>query len=880
MSEKRKDLHMVSSSHGSSLLVSKLNIPRARQPLVFRPRLAKELNQGITGKMTLVVAPAGFGKSTAVGEWVRQKGLPAGWISLDKNDNDLLQFWKYLITALDQILPGITDKIIPVLHSMNPLPVEAVITTLIEELNTYPGDYIIVLDDFHLIDNPLIQKSFLFFINHMPENMSVVLISRAEPALNLSKLKARRELKVINKEDLRFTREEIISFCQQRDIQLNNKDLNKLDNNSEGWIAGLHMAALSMQQDGDISRFIENMRGNNLNISAYLAEEVFNSWEEEIQDFLLHTSILDRLTESSCNAITGRVNSGEILEMLAKTNAFIVTLDYEQGWYRYHHLFTEFLRFLVRKKKKYQLPVLHLQAGKWYEENGLILEAIRHFLEGKEYNKAVSLLEKQAPDMLKNMKISVLASWLNSLPEDLLNSSSVLCLAYAWTMSLTGEMEKADLWIKRAELKVKKEINKGCEKEHDNQMLGEVALVKSFLAHKRKDSRLAMDLCKEALSYIPHKSIFGKGFIFNQGEISLLGGPVGNYGQLKQLAEILFESDISQSLRKIATPTGYVPVVLAELFYEWNDIDSALPVLLKGINEAEKEESLGALVPALATLARIKQAQGNLQGALQVIEDGCNKLSNANHIQWLNLLTTFKVQLLLEKGETELANQWVQDTHISIYDNLIPARELEYITLARVLLSQQKYDDALLFLTRLYLLAEKEQRLPGMIEILNLQSIGYLKHGKTHKALEVLESSLLLAEEHGYLRKFINEGKPMLILLSKFNSWQKKRSRNKSKVSSQYVKKLIQLTKEAVTATSRDETLSNKNNISLIEDLTRRELEVLKLLALELSNQEISRRLAIAISTVKAHTSNIYSKLGVTNRTRAVEKARSSGIIT
>ncbi len=873
--KKQGRLPRVNSLEGSAVLQAKLNIPRAQPPLVPRPRLMEELNQGVRGKLILVRAPAGFGKTTLVGEWVREKGLPVGWVSLEVGDNDPLQFWKYVIAALDKVLPGIFQGIMPALHSMSPLSLETLVTILIEELYSYPGDYILVLDDFHLIDNPSLQDSFLFLINHMPENMHVVLLSREEPAINLTRLKVRGEVKEITGEDLRFNREEVFTFCKQRKMETEEASLDFLDKGVEGWVAGLHMAVLSREQEKDISSFLKNFRGDNLYVAAYLAEEVFNGWEEEIQEFLLATSLLDRQIADLCDALTGRNNSREILERLAETNAFIITLDQRRGWYRYHNLFTQFLRYLLHKKGTYQLSLLHRKAGSWFEGHGIISEAISHYIQGEDHGRALSLLEKKAPEMLKNMECNRLLTWLRLLPQELVGKSPVLCLAFAWGASLTEDLEEAEGWVKRAEIRIGEEK----VQEYQQILFGEKLMVQAYLAHRSKDYSLAWELCTRSLNYFTHqKRIFNNSFAFNRGEGNLLGGVAGYYNQIKKLAHLPLDGRLKGSFWKLGAPGGYIYVIMGELFYEWNQLERALPVLLEGLSEAQEEESLGVLIPGLICLAKIKRAWGKEEEALEVVEQGCQRIRETRHKQWVPHLNAFKVQLLLRKGDREKAGAWMEKNRLSIYDRLLPHRELEYLTMARVLMDQGKYEDTMVFLARLHLLMEREQRHHGMIEVFNLKALAYFNQGETFRAMEVLEKSLLMAEPLGYLRKFIDEGRPMLKLLRKYSAWQKKNSSPQKALSPSFVQKLIPLIREGVILGWGEEILEETLSRSG-EKFTRREQEVLGLLARELSNQEISRHLAIALPTVKAHISSIFSKLGVKNRARAVERAREINIL-
>jgi len=860
---------------GSTLLKGKLNIPRSQPPLVPRPHLGEQLNQGVKGKLVLVYAPAGYGKTTALGEWVRQGNMPAGWVSLDKGDNDPFQFWRYVIAALEGVIPGTAREIMPLLKSLDSLPLENFITLLMKKLYSFPGDFILVLDDFHHIENNLIQEGLFFFVKHMPENMLLVMAGRQKPSLNLTRLKVRGEVKEITLEDLSFNREELLTFCRQRGIEIDEKDLEKLHQRLEGWAAGLCMGFISLGQEKGPSRLLENIRGTSPHIASYLAEEVFNSWEGEVQDFLLETSLLDTLSGDLCDELTGGTGSGEILERLSRDNAFILTLDGQEGLYRYHRIFSEFLRDLLAKKKGSKVSLLHLQAGRWFERKGFFREGISHYLRGMDHQGAARLLEKVAPEMLKNMETNGLLSWLGELPPELVAKRGVLCLAYAWALTLEGKTEEAHGWVKKAEKGIGEEENK--EGELSSLLRGEQMFLGFYLAHKGKDFPRAQELCLEAMGHFSRKGrLFENPYIFNEGEASLLGGVMGYYHRLKKLTRLPFEDKVRGAMEKIGAPPGYLEVVAGELLYEWNEINRAITVLMEGISEAGEKEALGVLIPGLIALARIHRARGNLEEALGIMEEAFQKVKEGGHLSWLPLLEAFKVQLLLSRGEGGEIKEWEKKYSLNIYDPLAPSRELEYITLARVLGARGSLEDSRVLLDRLHLMAEREQRLQSLVEILNLQALAYFQEGENHKAMELLEKSLLLGESLGYFRKFVDEGKAMMILLVRFQKGQGKKKDHKKRVSPGYIQNLIRLTREGVKIMGPGEHYREARPEVL---LTRRELQVIGLLARGMSNQEISQKLSIALPTVKAHVSNVMGKLGVKSRGQAVERARELNLI-
>ncbi len=435
---------------GLPLLKTKLFTPRGPSNLVARPQLTEKLNRGLEGRLTLVVAPAGFGKSTVLAEWVRRRELPFCWVSLDASDNDPVRFYSYMLAALETVQPG-TGKIMPALHSSAPSGLDRVMALLIDNLSAFPGNLILVMDDYHLIQESRIHQSLSYFIEYMPANMHLALSSRIEPPFPLTRLRTRGQLTELDARDLRFGPVEVGALYQQQGIHLTGEQVKQLEARTEGWAAGLQLAALSMQGGTDISRVIAGISGENRYIATYLAEEVFEKWPTAWQEFLMRTSIPDRLCGLLCDAVTGGTGSAGVLYELAATNAFVFRLDQEGRWYRYHHLFTGFLQDRLREKRPSLLSGLHRKAAEWYENNGFATEAVKHCLKGEDFGRAASLIELHAPELLNKRETAILQAWLKYLPDTLVSQNVMLCLIYAWTGVLAEQPELVELWLLRAE---------------------------------------------------------------------------------------------------------------------------------------------------------------------------------------------------------------------------------------------------------------------------------------------------------------------------------------------------------------------------------------------------------------------------------------------
>jgi len=500
----------------SPLLETKLYIPKWRAGLVSRPRLIERLEQGIERKLTLVSGPAGFGKTTLLAEWLAATPAserPAAWISLDQSDNDPALFWAYFITALQAVQSGVGEITLSLLNSPHPPPTEALLTTLINEITTIPHEFVLVLDDYHVIDAQPVHSGITFLLDHLPLQMHLVIATRADPPLPLARLSGRGELTELRASDLRFTPDEVTAFLNKvMDLNLSPEDIATLEARTEGWIAGLQLAALSMQGEQDVSGFIEAFSGSHRYIIDYLAEEVLNRQSHSTRTFLLETSVLDRLAGSLCDAVTGRGDGQATLEMLEDSNLFLVPLDNERRWYRYHHLFGNSLRNRLHRGQPDQVPELHDRASRWYDDNGLIAEAISHALQAKDFVRTAYLVEQAARSMVARGEVTTLLAWLEALPGELIRSRPQLCLAHSRVLFVLGKLDEAELRLL--------DVEAGCEaasSPHERAELeaipGEVAAVRALIAHVQEDTPRAIELSHLALESLPQDNLHLRGLI-------------------------------------------------------------------------------------------------------------------------------------------------------------------------------------------------------------------------------------------------------------------------------------------------------------------------------------------------------------------------------
>ena len=878
----------------SSFLTARSQILALRRGLISRPRLNVLLDEMLDYRLTLLVAPAGYGKTTAIVEWAKATDLPIAWLTLDCENNTMSNFWQYFYFSLTKLLTH--DKRIDrttlnvnfnlKLQHSDQLYFQKTLSLLmsknaLEQLRT-PNNFIFVLDDFQMIEDPLIQDSLQQLIRFMPENMHLVIISRTEPHLSLSKFRAKGFIREFTTEHLRFQCEEIDEYFRSMDYRLTAADLQKIEAKTKGWIVALYFMALTLREYDNYSNAVDVFNGNNHYLTEYFAEEILGGYSVEIRTFLVQTSILERLSAPLCDTVTERRDSAPILRRLLNDHFLLYSLDQEKRYFKYHPLLAGYLQTCLRKmpsKPQVQLCVL---AGHWCENKGLLVDAIEYYIKAGDHKKAVILLTQELAGILYREENERYLNWIAVLPETIQRNHLSHCLAHAYIMLLYDRLGPAEKWINFAEncLFIKETQ---AEKWDIRQLQGEVNLLKANLDIKQKKYREAIHLFVENLKTI-HKLLFLPTVLagLNKGEASLLGTHFGLYGRLRDM-EKLYQSTYIEIWSISRKNTGYVPVAIAEVLYEQNRIDEAIPYLELGMEEAQSCNNLGALVPALFTLSRIKKVQGNQEVVLEIIDSISYKWRHSDQAIWQNLISAFKVRFRLERNDLIGSDIWLENSRLD-YSTFESGREYEFITYVRLLREQQHYEEALFLLTRLALMAEKKDRISSMIEIYNLTALVYQEKGEPVKAMERLRKSLVLGEKHGYLRRFVDEGAGMLVLLNRFCQYKGKYfSEEPEKTLMRYARNLFRLTKEYIsrqTAYGLDGEFSSLTVSAQAVQLTRREQEVLQHIAQEMTNLKIAQVLGISCQAVKIHASNVYAKLGVKNRMQAIRRGRELKILT
>jgi LuxR family maltose regulon positive regulatory protein len=919
------------------ILATKLYIPPPRSKIVLRPHLIERLNEGPSAsrKLTLISAAAGFGKTTLVSEWVAVCERPAAWLSLDEGDNDPTRFLTYLVAALQTIEANIGAGILNVLQSPQPPPIESILTALLNEITTVLDHFIFVLDDYHVIDSKPIDEALIFLLEHLPPQMHLVIATREDPHLPLARLRARGQLTELRAADLRFTPSEAAEFLNQlMGLNLSAEDVAALDKRTEGWIAGLQLAALSMQGHQDTTSFIQSFTGSHHFVLDYLVEEVLQQQSESIQTFLLRTSILDRLCGPLCDAVlcSPSVSGQETLEYLEHANLFIIPLDNERRWYRYHHLFADVLRMHLMVEQPDQVSALHRRASEWYEHNGSTDNAIRHALAAEDFVRAADLVELIMSAITRNQQYATLRGWLKVIPDELVRLRPVLSTGYAKVCIFFGEfggveprLRDAERWLDTADpLDPMADMHARPEslatgmvvvdEEEFRRLPGMVALLRAAQALGRGDMPETVKYARRVLDLAPEDDHLMLG-----GAASQLGLAAWASGDLDTARRMTAEGMANLRLGGYISPAIGGAIVLADIQIAQGCLHEAMttyeralqwatepgaPVLpgaadmYVGMSALHREhndlktatqhlltsQALGELAGLqqnpyrwCAAMAHIREAQGDLDGALDLLNQA-ERLYDANFSPNVRPIAARKVRVWVAQGRLGEALGWAREQGLSVENELSYLHEFDHITLARVLLARDQSDRADGFISGVVGLlecllkaAEEGGRMGSVIEILVLQAIAYHAQGDLPAALLPLQRALALAEPEGYVRMFLDEGSSMMQLL---------REASAREIMPDYTDKLLAAF-EAEKQKSEDKTYLPPVSPAqpLIEPLSQRELKILQLIAQGLSNREISERLFLALSTIKGHNRNIFNKLQVQSRTEAVARARELGLL-
>ncbi|MGD8806570.1 MAG: LuxR C-terminal-related transcriptional regulator [Chloroflexota bacterium] len=875
-----------------NLLRTKLHIPPRRPNLVPRSQLIDRLNDGLASshKLTLLSAPAGFGKTTLLGEWIAGCQRPTAWLSLDAGDDDLTRFLTYLVAALQTVVADIGQMVMSVLQSPQMPPVETILTSLVNEITAVPDDFILVLDDYHLIEERGVNEALVFLLEHLPPQMHLVIATREDPNLPLARLRARGQLTELRVADLRFTMAEGADFLNQvMGLNLSAEDVAALENRTEGWIAGLQLAALSMRGHEDKAGFIESFTGSHYFVLDYLVEEVLEQQPEDVQDFLLRTSVLDRLCGPLCDALMpDRALSGqETLEYLAQANLFIVPLDDERRWYRYHHLFADLLR--QRLPQRVALPAtdaeramadLHIRASAWFEASGLLFEAFHHAAAAGDVARAERLIQGEGMPLQFRGLVNPILHWLESLPRSAFEGRPSLWVTYASALTMTGQLiDSVEEKLQAAETA----LQEGQQDDKTRDLIGHIAAIRAMLAVPKNDLETIITQSQRALDYLHPDNLpvrttttWTLGYAYQiQGQRAAAGQAYadavaisqasGNLmvtiaamtclGQVQESENQLHQA--AETYRRVLALTGDPPwpaaceayLGLARVLYQWNELDTARQYEQQSACLAAQLVNIDTPVASAVNLARLELARADVAGALATLARAEQLARQKHFLHWLPEIAALHVQALLRQGDLAAA------------DRLAQAHELP-LSQARVRLAQGDPAGALTLLEPARRQAEAKGWPDERLRVTVLQAMAYQAHGEEDEALQHLTEALALAEPGGFIRIFLNEGPPMMALLLQAA---------RQGIAPTYVRRLQAAFGEVEEGAPAAQ--------ALIEPLTDREVEVLRLLRSDLSGPEIARELMVSLNTMRTHTKNIYTKLGVNSRRAAVGRAEELGLV-
>ncbi len=848
------------------MLQTKLCAPIITRNIVSRKKVEKKLKLLQNYKVFLVSAPAGYGKTTAVASFLVQQEVKYAWFSIDAADNDPVRFWRYMIAAIAGCIKNHKMEEIEINSEL----VSSNITTdlLINRLNQIPENIVLVLDDYHLINNEIILKSVAYFIKYMPHTLSLIIMSRKEPEGELSLLSSRELAVNIGRKDLSFNPHEIAEMFIQRGIYLTQDQITVLEKYTEGWVAGLITASFSIRESSSIQEAVTAFSGKDRYIETLLSNEVFRQWPEEVKDFLVHTSFLDKLTGPLCSKVTGNGKSAELLKMLSESNGFVIPLDCGNKWFRYHHLFQEFLLGILEAEKETVRRSLYKLAGEWHQDNGMHHDAINCYLKAQEYEKAFPLIWDIFLSMTQNGEYQTWRQWLESMPEALSENDVRTCTGYSWILTMENQIEKAMLWADKAQACFNR-IKDGLDKKQRDYLEAHIAMSFANAAVFSMDAPRAVSCFEKISKYDLHTPIFvGE---MNAGEPKLLNTAYGFKGKLN-LADETYSNTLEDLSRFLGDFSVYFTVTLAECRYEQGNLKGVYTTLVKNMGRITGLNNPGIIVPCFIVLAKLKKARGDMVGAFRMVESGKELLAKGSSV-WQYFLEVFQASLYAFMGDAKGLSKHMETDRLGIFDNLSAPRESEYIVFARYLVLTGRPGDSLILLNRLEDFAQKNNRLGSCIEILCITAISYDLQGDAANAMIALHKALALGHEDRYVRTFVDEGQPMLRLLEKYRSWAKSTGTD---LYTKYARDLFKLAKEDIRAQSAGTQKSElpQEGEPAKSLLSKRELEVLKLLVAENSNQEIAEKLFITVRTVKHHNASIFEKLGVKNRLEAIIKSR------
>lgn len=902
---------------GRAVLTTKLHVPRPPSTYIPRSRLTDRLEQAGPGVMSLVCAPAGCGKTVLVADWCRRRTSGVAWLSLDADDSDPVRFWRHLAASVDRGLGDATGSLAGSVERLTRRSggwsadelAAAVVTTVADA----DHDVVVVLEDYHLITDETVHDGVRFLLEHAPDQLRMVVISRADPPLQLARRRARGELIEIRAADLRFDDGEAAAFLgEATGAQLDGAAVATLVSTTEGWAVGLQLAALSVDGRDDVASFLRTFTGSHRFVLDYLTEEVLDRQSDPVREFLLSTSILDRLSGPLCDAVTGRRDGQEILEWCERANLFVVPLDDERRWWRYHHLFAELLRTWLDRRPTEEVRELHRRAATWYQSNALVEPAIEHASAAGDPMWAMNMIERHADELLLRREGATLRRRFAELPDDV-DASRRLLVAHARTAAYAGRPREADRLLEAA-ASARADADDEFEPSVDRAasplatLDPTIALVHAFVAHLRGRSDEAVELAERTLADVdddgaavaliarlhlasahwlrgsagaaasalaenierwralgePGRVAFGCHYLARtQRSLGDLGGAIETY----QAALDAEAADPTSN----APSAGVAYVGMGEVAYQRNELEQARTLLERGVSSSRELVYTQALSTGLATMAWIERAGGDVGAARELMEEALDVGPDDDVIDLINPVPVQRARLLLAEGDRGPAERWIRHRGLTLGDDPHHPVEPAHLLLARVTIARGDGPDALPLLDRLSRAAEADGRRAAAIEIGVLRALASNEHDPD-EAVASLTRTVRLAAPQGFVRVFLDEGAPLASLLGRAVATT---ASELDRAAFDHLAALV-----AAFDTGPDTLRPGpRPTRPLVVPLTDRELEVLAELASGKPNRQIADELYVSLNTVKKHITHILDKLGVPNRTAAVDRARSLGLL-
>jgi LuxR family transcriptional regulator, maltose regulon positive regulatory protein len=911
---------------GDGLLATKLHAARPRPGLLARPRLLEHISQGTARELTLICAPAGFGKTALLADWTRGSRRPVAWLSLDQGDRDPARFWRYVAAALDGVRPGIYRHVDGLLRGAQQ-PLETVTSTVVNELADGDDEVVLVLDDYHLVEAPPVNDSLATLLERLPAQLRVALASRSDPPLPLARLRARGQVTELREADLRFTPDEAAELLRSATgAELPEAAVAALNDRTEGWVAGLQLAALSLRGQADVDGFVAGFSGSHRFVVDYLAEEVLDRQAEPLRTFLLETSILERLSGPLCDAITGQSGSQHLLEQIERGNLFLTPLDEVRGWWRYHQLFADLLRARLQQERPERLTDLHRAAAAWHERHGRPDDAVGHALAAGDAVWAARLIERNYEALLGRSEDATLRRWLEALPPEAAGSRPRLWLAQAFWALLGGRVEAVERLLDEAERAFAAAAAEPFESSvgRDASLIGNVpagiARLRAAVAHLRGDADQTVAFAGQALAQLGdgewmlesvtrwylavaewlrgRPAEAERAFTSSAssiaawratGQVTLAVWGYHYLGQVQRAQGRLgaavrtYREALAVAVepaRPVLPAAGIAHVGLAEVGYERDELASALDHATAGVELSRQLGWTLPLVTGLTVLARIRWAQGDQAGALEAVGEAERVGLSPAIVGLLDPLPAVRARLALAGGDVDAAADWVRARGLEAEDGPSYPREREYLVLARVLLARKEPERALGLLDRLSELAAAQARTASVIESRALQALAHAACDDPRRGLAVLDEALALAAPEAYLRVFVDEGPAMAALVRQLVTGQgAARAKAADAVGRDHLASLAAAFERAGAPVFPPARRGAVAVPGVVEPLSQRELEVLRLLADGLPNRAIAGELVVTLDTVKRHVSHLFAKLGVANRTQAVTRAQELGLL-